>query len=329
MVVPSFNRKEMIGETLESVIANTSENWELLCVDDHSSDNSLEVVAAFTQEDSRVKYWSRKSSVGGAPACRNEGASKANGDYLIFLDSDDLLHCSCLKRRTEEFQKHPEMDFLVFPGDRFDCEPGDLGDRWFTQSDDSLNDFLEGPAWQTSAVIWKKSAFEKLGGFGEDLLSWQDWDLHVRAIASGLQFQLIDGDADYYVRRGHKSRISKQSEVKLSHLRQRSELFRDTITLLRETRNWNQRRQDLMVRRYVVLAIQMRNAGNPEESERVLESMQQEIILSDGKYRKIIEYFRFETNTFYRRSVVGRLVRPIIKQYHRSRLGACVIQRAK
>lgn len=330
IVVPNFNREDLISETIDSVVRTASDRWELLVVDDHSSDTSLNVAASYAAKESKIQCWTRKSTQPGAPACRNEGAKHSQGRYLIFLDSDDLLSRECIVRRLEEFEKRADVDFLVFPGEKFDRVPGDLGERWFTASNDSLSDFLAAPAWQTSAVIWRKESFDRLGGFREDLISWQDWDLHVRAIANGFSFQLVEGaPPDHFVRRGHVSRISSASEVKIDHLTQRKSLFEDTVDLLRATANWNQNRQDLMIRRFVILAIQLYRADQHDLAEEVMNDIKKTVEIDENTHSALQRYFSFEVNSFYRRSLLGKLIRPFFKQYYRFQLGACVIQRVR
>ena len=151
----------------------------------------------------------------------------------------------------------------------------------------------------------------------------------MRAIANGLKFELFNGIADHFIRRGHNSRISKHSEVKTEHLLQRKKLFRDTVELLKTTNNWNKRRRDLMIRRYVILAIQMHRTGQTDLAENTLQDMKKAVDTGRQKNTAIRRYFRFETSSFYRSSTAGGLLRPLVKQYHRIRLGDCVIQSVK
>lgn len=329
IVTPLFNRACLLEETIDSVISQSYERWEMLVVDDHSTDKSFDVATQKAREDPRIKVWKRRGNVKGAPACRNEGLSQATGDYVIFLDSDDLLSRDCLHQRLEAFSKLPSMDFLVFPGEQFDTKPGDLGIKWFSIADDCLTGFLEKPLWQTTAVIWKKDSLLDLGGFRENLLSWQDWDLHIRAFAKGYQFLQIDGPADSFVRRGHVTRISKQSEIKEEHLQQRSKLFLDTKKLLEATGNWNDRRRDLLIQRFIVLALLFDRAGLKEQACATIKSLKQHFQLSDTRNKMIRKYYNFETDPRFKNSLIGKLKRPFIKEYFRFRLGDCIAARSK
>jgi len=89
IVVPVYNAQNFIAETIQYVKAQTYENWELLLVDDHSSDNSCNVIEEMQVLDKRIKLIRQKQN-SGAASCRNKGVSSARGRYLCFLDADDI-----------------------------------------------------------------------------------------------------------------------------------------------------------------------------------------------------------------------------------------------
>ena len=92
IIIPVYNRAELIGETLDSVISQTYTNWECIIVDDGSTDHTENVVQAYAEKDSRIKFFKRPElRKKGASPSRNFGLEKAKGDYFQFLDSDDLL----------------------------------------------------------------------------------------------------------------------------------------------------------------------------------------------------------------------------------------------
>ena len=113
-MVPVYNRKEFVTEAIESVRNQTYDEWELIVVDDGSTDGSQQVIQQQAFQDDRIKLLHRDREPKGAPTCRNIGANYASGDYVIFLDSDDLFASWCLEERVACFCKHTEADFLVF-----------------------------------------------------------------------------------------------------------------------------------------------------------------------------------------------------------------------
>ena len=124
----------------------------------------------------------------GAPTCRNIALERAQGTYVIYLDSDDVLAPHCLRQRVTYFKQHATCDFLVFPIQYFNQEIGDSNKLFFRfYHQDYLTSFLLQSHWITMSPIWKKEALLKLGGFDESLACMQDGDLHVRALVSQLK----------------------------------------------------------------------------------------------------------------------------------------------
>ncbi len=100
IITPMYNSEEYICHTIDSVVKQTYENFELIIVDDLSTDNSKRVVLDYAKVDSRVKYFSLKEK-GGASTARNYATEKAQGDYIAFLDSDDIWVEDKLEKQIE------------------------------------------------------------------------------------------------------------------------------------------------------------------------------------------------------------------------------------
>lgn len=103
IIMPTYNCAKFIGKTIESVIAQTYENWELIIVDDCSKDNTEEVVSKY--KDNRIKYH-RLENNSGAAVARTEAMKKARGSYMSFLDSDDLWKEDKLEKQLEFMNKN-------------------------------------------------------------------------------------------------------------------------------------------------------------------------------------------------------------------------------
>lgn len=108
VIIPVFNRELLIGETLDSVNSQTYENWECIVVDDGSTDDTAAIVERYVEKDSRFIFLTRpKSRKKGASPCRNYGLEYSRGDYIQFLDSDDLLHSSKFEEQLKVLGKAP------------------------------------------------------------------------------------------------------------------------------------------------------------------------------------------------------------------------------
>lgn len=183
IVIPTFNRAHLIGETLDSVMAQTYENWECIIVDDGSKDNTDRIIADYIKKDNRFQYYQRpEKRLKGANACRNFGAEISLGNYLIFLDSDDYLQNFCLSQRVEKISNLDDFSFVVFPMAVLHAN-GEISDKQIPIKKSYLEDFLSNKLhWGIMCPIWKKSYFVQLKGFNEKYPRLNDPDLHIRAM---------------------------------------------------------------------------------------------------------------------------------------------------
>lgn len=192
IIIPHFNRTTLLLETIESVLKQTYSTWEMIIVDDQSDSDEWIKLQQFASD--QVKIIQREHGEKGPSACRNLGAKHANGEFLIFLDSDDLLSSFCLQQRIDAMNDNPELDVCIFLMKEFEETPDD-NNRVFNRDVDEakwISAFIknENP-WNVTCPIWKRDAFLRTGGFDESLLYMEDPDLHLRALQSGLRFKTM------------------------------------------------------------------------------------------------------------------------------------------
>ncbi|ELR71255.1 Glycosyl transferase, group 2 family protein [Fulvivirga imtechensis AK7] len=217
IVVPCFNREKYIRETLDSIHNQTYHNWEAIVVDDGSSDGSVNVINEYVNKDSRFRLLHRSRTPKGAAVCRNEGITVAQGDFIMFLDSDDLLAEWCLEQRMKIMSECTEQwDFLVFPSLLFKEVYDDmriLADVGTEEKDIYRILRLEVP-WTISGPIWKKQSLRSLGGFDENLSAKQDPDLIIRAVLSGLSYKrFLEVRPDVFYRQHQDGRVSSLDDL--------------------------------------------------------------------------------------------------------------------
>lgn len=104
IITPVYNKEKYVEETIQSVQAQTYENWELIIVDDCSSDHSAEIIKEYADQDKRIFYYKNENNSGAAES-RNRAIALAKGDYIAFLDSDDLWNPEKLEKQMEFMQK--------------------------------------------------------------------------------------------------------------------------------------------------------------------------------------------------------------------------------
>lgn len=235
VIIPSFNRENLLGATLDSLRAQTYRDWECLLVDDDSKDNSLAVARRYAAEDPRFRPTVRQGTHRGANVCRNQGLARAAGDYIVFLDSDDLLLETCLERRVADMDASPDCGFGVYQAELFYERVGDRGVLWnaYTETSDLYRFLSKDLVWHTTGPIWRHQALVRLGGFDQHLMSFHDWDLHVRALIAGVKY-FKRPLRDYFYRNGSwsASAISTVSCSHPDHLRSHEGLFAQTLSQL-------------------------------------------------------------------------------------------------
>jgi glycosyltransferase involved in cell wall biosynthesis len=193
IIIPTKDRAALLQQTLDSVGAQTFSDWEALVIDDHSSDDTADQTRRASETDPRVRFHPLTDKTG-APAARNLGIAEARGEYIIFLDSDDLLAPHCLQQRIDFMRDHADLDFAVFPCQLFRKSPGDVELLWNRKTDENdLDRFLKmDVAWQTTSPIWRKTSLAKIGAWDQSVLSGQDWEFHIRAIVAGLKYEWVE-----------------------------------------------------------------------------------------------------------------------------------------
>jgi glycosyltransferase involved in cell wall biosynthesis len=231
IVVPLYNRVELVGETIASVQGQTYPHWELIVVDDGSTDGSDVVVRAYADRDERIKLHYRDRGPKGAPTCRNIGVEKSTGAYVIFLDSDDLLAPFCLEHRLEKFAECPNEDFLVFPIAIFNTVSGEAYRLWNhlvkPGSPEDLDRCLSTDTpWQTSGPIWKRETLQRLGPWLEGVKCRQDLEFHVRALSLRFSYRKFPEVYDCFYRRSIKAgQISKNDFTRQEYILSKNEMF--------------------------------------------------------------------------------------------------------
>lgn len=263
VVIPLFNRQGIVLETLRSLEVQSHRKFEAIVVDDHSSDGGPEQVQSFARLDDRFRLLRRDTLYGGATACRNVGLKEAKGDFVIFLDSDDLLSRGCIAGRLESLARSPDADLVVAQALLFRSRPGDSRTMWNRAEFGTVGlveRFLDQDVpWQTGGVLWRKSYLESVGCWNTDLACFQDWEFHIRACLLGPTIA-VRPVPDFYVRRSESvSQISQMHNAPL-HVESRIKAMDSVCSKLTEHKAWTRELRDaakgFLIRNYLLIHTQ-------------------------------------------------------------------------
>jgi glycosyltransferase involved in cell wall biosynthesis len=208
IIIPTYNRANLIIETLNSIKAQTYTNWECIIVDDGSSDNTCEVVTDYIKSDSRYQFYKRPDShKSGGNGARNYGFKYAKGDYINWFDSDDIMMPSFLEKHIENHTNNSNIQLSVCASKVFIDSINNIVDEFVPNQkyDDVCIDLVVGGLYfLTPCSVWKKKFLIDKVLFDEDLLQAQESDFNFRRATEGLKFKFL---FDYlvFVRRGHSS----------------------------------------------------------------------------------------------------------------------------
>ena len=182
VIIPSYNKSKYVKETILSVLNQDYKDWECIIIDDFSSDNSVSVISNLIKNEKRF-HLMKNSSNCGANFSRNIGLKKSKGDFVMFLDADDILSPNCLSLRLDKLLCENDLDFGVFPIGTFHNNIGDDEFVWNNFSGVHLDRFLyHDLPWLICSVIWKKEFLDNFGGFSEDFHRMQDVEFHSRVL---------------------------------------------------------------------------------------------------------------------------------------------------
>ncbi|WP_373056908.1 glycosyltransferase family 2 protein [Zunongwangia sp. H14] len=193
IIMATYNRSHLIGETLDTIINQSFRKWECIIIDDESSDNTLEAVKPFIESDSRFKYFKRgKKYMKGLPGSRNMGIALAKGNFIQFFDDDDIIHPDNLKI-CFEFLKDQQYDFCRYHKEPFSeqsnlpkfSEISNIKKAVFEI--ENLPDMVTGKIpFASCTVLWNKRCFEELR-FNESLMYGEEWECYSRILSSGYE----------------------------------------------------------------------------------------------------------------------------------------------
>jgi glycosyltransferase involved in cell wall biosynthesis len=189
IVIPVFNKEKFVAKTVESVLNQTFSDYEIIVINDGSTDASENIIQQFN--DNRIRYFSKKNE--GVAVARNYGIEKASADFICFLDADDYWFPRFLETMNQYIQKLPEQKVFACAIE-IETKKKSFAATYSIdkKSDYEIVDFFQ--ASQKECVLWAssvcihKSVFDKVGNFDTNIKKGEDTELWIRI---GLRFPIL------------------------------------------------------------------------------------------------------------------------------------------
>lgn len=206
VIIPTYNRANLLIRAINSVLKQSLQDFELIVVDDGSTDNTKEIVENFQKKESRIIYLKNTQNSGGAAAPKNLGIKNACGKYIATLDSDDVWLTTKLKKQVAVFEASDDSKMVLVTCDYFLVGEKSKNRIFIPKYTDILLQILTRDYLGTgSCVMYKREVFNSIGNFDENLKSCQDWDMRIRIFKKYNVVIIKEPLVEYYV---HDSNIS-------------------------------------------------------------------------------------------------------------------------
>ncbi len=190
IIIPTYNRANLIRRSINSILNQKYQNFEIIVVDDGSTDNTMEIVGNFNED--KIKYYKHKINKGAA-AAMNTGIEYCRGDFIAFQGSDDLWLPEKLEKEMKIFKKSNKNVGVVYSGYFYirNNKKKIVPSSEIKKKDGYIqNELLNGNFVSGLSVI-RKICFQKVGLFDENLPNLEDWELYIR-ISKYFCFQFVD-----------------------------------------------------------------------------------------------------------------------------------------
>lgn len=203
VITPAWNAAEFLPQTIESVLAQTFTDWEMLIVDDGSTDETVSIVRSYAARDARIRLLQQANA--GPSAARNRAMRSARGEFFAFLDSDDRWDPAFLRAQLDVFAAYPETDLVTgngwFDGGAFDGRPTRPvidGCPVLT-----LTDLITYESSVFIMTVFRRTVFDTIGGMDEGQWTSEDYDFWLRAALAGFAFRRNPRPLAWYRVRGN------------------------------------------------------------------------------------------------------------------------------
>lgn len=202
IIIPAYNREKIINETIRSVICQKYRPIEMVVVDDCSDDDTKGIIADIrgknADNDVSIKYLCNNMN-SGVSYSRNIGLNNASGEYIQYLDSDDLVGYDKISKQVEVLNRDCDVDIAYSSSYRF--YEGLVSSKPYTGigSNNPLYDIVARHPlpWDTPGALYRRSLCDRVGLWNTELYCWEDWEYHVRMILGARRIEYVSSSGTF------------------------------------------------------------------------------------------------------------------------------------
>lgn len=229
VVVPVYNAEKYVEETVRSVLNQTYRHFEIIVVDDGSTDGSMEIVRSLSKDIQIVSQTNR----GCAAAC-TAGMKAANGEFIQVLGADDILYPEKFEKQIDVFVVDESLDIVFCDAVKFSADSNNvkkykrrnIHHRWMRNRSDLLKVLLKRNVISAVTPLVRKRWYERVGYYDEQLTNLEDWNAYLRMAQLGARFQYVD-EVLAGIRRHEKNKSDNASPVNNVRIRILDNFFED------------------------------------------------------------------------------------------------------
>lgn len=219
IIIPCYNYGHLLPYTLDSIFKQTYLNWEAVIIDDGSNDNTKEIAFEYIRKDNRFKYIYQRNS--GPSSARNTGITAVSGEFIIFLDADDLISEEKIKAHMDHFTTSEKIDISYSSAVYFDpINPNKFYKRsslrheeWMPKITGNgylvLKELIKGNIMPVSSPCIRRCVIDQVKEFNSDLKSMEDWEYWLRCAQAGFKFSYLQNNECSTLIRVQKNSLSK------------------------------------------------------------------------------------------------------------------------
>jgi Glycosyltransferases involved in cell wall biogenesis len=205
IIIPCYNQGAFLGETLDSVLAQSMNDWECIIVNDGSSDDCESVALSYCNKDARFKYYYQDNS--GPSVARNNGIMHSCGDFILPLDSDDIVDPTYCEKAVSVLDSNPDVKLVYCKASLFGLTVGE-----WKLPDYNYEDLL----WRNmifNSAFFRRSDFDKTSGYNENMREGlEDWDFWLSLLSPEDQVYRIEEVLFHYrIRTSSRNESSRAS----------------------------------------------------------------------------------------------------------------------